>query len=329
MGRCFFLLLFILQSFILKSQSTSNDSSFRIVGYYSLNNAMKNNIRYFPFNKLTHINLYFLNPDTSGNFKHPLTRLVPFINAAHKNKVKVLLSIGGGGSHPYYKKLLNDTNRDAFVIKLNKLINRYNLDGIDIDLEDKDITGNYGKFVVQLGDSLHHHFKIITAAVAIYFKDSYPDEALSKFDFINLMSYDHTAAWAPEKPGPHASYLQAVYDLAYFRFIKQIPKNKITLGVPFYGYGFGPALIKRGITLNYATIVQKYPGAAFKDTVTTNKRNTIYYNGIPTIKMKTQLALKQASGIMIWQLSGDAPPPNSLLDAINMEIEMNKDLKSQ
>jgi len=33
---------------------------------------------------------------------------------------------------------------------------------------------------------------------------------------------------------------------------------------------------------------------------------TLYYNGIPTIKKKTVLAKEKASGIMIWQLSGDA-----------------------
>jgi chitinase len=42
----------------------------------------------------------------------------------------------------------------------------------------------------------------------------------------------------------------------------------------------------------------------------------IYYNGIPTIKQKTDLAKQEASGIMIWQLLGDAPGDKSLLNAI-------------
>jgi chitodextrinase len=46
----------------------------------------------------------------------------------------------------------------------------------------------------------------------------------------------------------------------------------------------------------------------------------ITYNGIPTIRNKTKLALQQGSGVMIWELSQDAPGANSLLAAISSEI---------
>ena len=164
--------------------------------------------------------------------------------------------------------------------------------------------------------------KLLQQQLLYILKTVISEEALAQYDFVNLMSYDHTAASAPDKPGPHSSYMQAVSDLAYFRIVKGISKDKITLGVPFYGYGFGPSLIKRGITLNYEDIVEKYPGAEFKDETVTRDSNTIYYNGIPTIKMKTALAKEEASGIMIWQLSGDAPAPKSLLDAINDEEKL-------
>jgi GH18 family chitinase len=45
--------------------------------------------------------------------------------------------------------------------------------------------------------------------------------------------------------------------------------------------------------------------------------NVLYYNGLPTIRRKTELAMKEAGGIMIWQVMGDAPGPKSLLRAIN------------
>ena len=44
---------------------------------------------------------------------------------------------------------------------------------------------------------------------------------------------------------------------------------------------------------------------------------TIYYYGIPTIRRKSGLAMEKASGIMIWQILGDAPNDLSLLRAIN------------
>lgn len=308
----------------LKAQTVNKDTAFKIVGYYSLQSALKNDFKSFPFEKITHIDLYFLNPDSLGNFHQNLTALISFINAAHAKHVKVLVSIGGGGKHPYYAKLLKDSSRTTLVNKLIAIAVKYNLDGIDVDLEDKDIDEYYENFVTELASRLHEYNKIITAAIAIYFEASYSDKALAQFDFVNLMSYDHTGAWAPQKPGPHATYLQAFEDLAYFRIIRGIPKEKITLGVPFYGYGFGPDLVKRGITMNYDHIVAKFSGAENKDETDMGKGRTMYYNGMPTIKMKTALAGQEAAGIMIWQLSGDAPPPNSLLDAINETVKKIK-----
>ncbi len=299
------------------------DPSFRVVGYYSLQSAMNKSTLNVPFTKLTHVNLFFLNPDTFGNFKKNYSALIPFIKKAHDKNVKVLVSIGGGGRHPYYAKLLNDTNRAVFIHKLVTLVTKYDLDGVDVDIEGSDIDANYGNFSAELAQALHLRNKIITAAIAIYFKNDYSDKALAQYDFLNLMSYDHTAAWAPQKPGPHASYEQAIDDLTYFRMTRSIPKDNITLGVPFYGYGFGPKHQVRGVTMNYNHIVTAFPTAELSDEWNMNDSTVMYYNGMTTIKMKTLLAKEQASGIMIWQLSGDAPGSKSLLGEIDRVAKEN------
>ena len=60
---------------------------FRIVGYYSLNAALNwEETKEVPLKRLTHINLWFLNPDSSGNFTKDFSALEPFIKAAHKKK---------------------------------------------------------------------------------------------------------------------------------------------------------------------------------------------------------------------------------------------------
>jgi GH18 family chitinase len=51
---------------------------------------------------------------------------------------------------------------------------------------------------------------------------------------------------------------------------------------------------------------------------------SVFYNGIPTIKQKTTLAKEKASGIMIWQLGGDARGSKSLLNAIYKTAYKNK-----
>src|SRR5215217_4224229 len=117
----------------MNGQSVNGKSQFKIVGYYSLQSAMTDTLSNVPFDKVTHINLWFLNPDTLGNFMQDFSSLQPFINAAHAKNVKVLASIGGGSPHPYYHALLKDDKRTMFITNLIEVVSKYNLDGIDVD----------------------------------------------------------------------------------------------------------------------------------------------------------------------------------------------------
>jgi chitinase len=311
------LLAIIVLSSSVKGQSANDKSKFKVVGYYSLQSAMTDTLSKVPFDKVTHINLWFLNPDTLGNFTQDFSLLQPFINAAHAKNVKVLASIGGGSPHPYYHALLMDDKRAMFVTNLISVVTKYNLDGIDIDLEGGDIDENYEKFVIDLASLLRSKNKMITAAIAVYYKDKLSDKALAQYDFVNVMSYDRTGSWRPEKPGPHSTYAHAVEDLEYFGVERKIPKDKMVLGVPFYGYGFGPELTSPAIGMNYRQIVSQFPGAELYDEYKMPDGKILYYNGIETMKQKTALAKEKASGVMIWQVKGDAPEKLSLLQAIN------------
>lgn len=51
--------------------------------------------------------------------------------------------------------------------------------------------------------------------------------------------------------------------------------------------------------------------------------STNYYNGIPTIAKKTQLALDTAGGIMNWELTQDTNDDFSLLKAMDDTIKGN------
>ena len=297
-------------------EAQKQKENFRVIGYYSLRSAM-NGFKEFPFKRVTHVNLYFLNPDSVGNFTRDLSPLEPFFTKAHNKNVKVLFSIAGGSSHPYYHNLLKGEKRTAFIQNLVSLVIRYNLDGIDVDIEGADIDDNYEIFVVELGQALKSVNKLMTAAIAVYYKDQFTDKALAQYDFVNVMVYDRTGPWNPEKPGQHSSYDNAVEDLDYFAIVRKIPKEKMVLGVPFYGYGFGPQLTSPAKSMNYNEIVAKFPGSQNVDEWKMDDGMIMYYNGIPTIKKKTELAKEKASGVMIWQLGGDARCSKSLLKVIN------------
>jgi len=314
--------LVIIASIMLayQNQAQKNKSAFKIVGYYSLQSALAADVTKVPFNRLTHINLFFLNPDMLGNFDQDLSAIAPFIKAAHDNNVKVLPSIAGGGKHAYYHSLLMNDKREKFVMDLLNIVLKYNFDGIDVDIEGSDIDNNYEKLAVDLAKAFKPHKKLVTSAIAVFYKDVLTDRALAQYDFMNIMSYDHTGPWTPSKPGPHSTYDHAVADLDYFHAIRKIPKEKLVLGVGFYGYGFGPSLTSQATSMNFGDILTKFPGSENFDQLNLPDSSVMYYNGIPTIRKKTALAKEKASGIMIWQILGDAAGETSLLQAINEEV---------
>lgn len=311
-----FLIFFLISIILNTGLSQQKNSDFKIVGYYSMRSAMEG-YKKFPFKRVTHVNLYFLNPDTLGNYTQDLSQLEPFVKKAHKKGIKVLVSIGGGGEHPYYHRLLQDDKRGKIVEQLVDLVVKHNLDGLDNDLEHGDIDDNYEPFVVELKSALEAHNKILTAAVVVSERPLFTDRALAQYDFVNIMSYDHTGPWRPDKPGQHSSYEDAINDINYFGVIRGKPAKEMMLGVPFYGYGFGPELTSKASGMNYRQIVETYPGSENLDEIPVKDGKIMYYNGIPTIKKKTELAMQKAGGIMIWQLGGDAKKSKSLLKVIN------------
>jgi GH18 family chitinase len=97
--------------------------------------------------------------------------------------------------------------------------------------------------------------------------------------------------------------------------VRGIPKNKLVLGLPFYGYGFGK-IDSPVVSMNYKQIVARYPDE-LSDTMHFSDSVVMYYNSIATIKRKTRLALQKGGGVMIWQLLGDADGNRSLLSVID------------
>jgi chitinase len=317
------LVLLIFGFIFFHAHSQNPKSDFKIVGYYSLKSAMLNSYA-FPFKQITHVNLWFLNPDTVGNFNYDLTSLKPFLKKAHRKKVKVFFSIGGGGEHPYYHNLLKPGNRFALVQSFLSLAVQNDIDGIDVDLEGNDIDENYEPFVCELAQALKANNKMMSSAIAVYYKDQLSDKALAQYDFVNIMSYDRTGPWQPDKPGQHSSYNDAQEDLEYFGKERNLPKEKMVLGVPFYGYGFGPDTSTLPMTMNYKTIVASFHGSENSDEWKMANGMIMYYNGIPTIRLKTALSMEKASGIMIWQVEGDAKGRKSLLREIYRSARQNK-----
>ena len=127
------------------------------------------------------------------------------------------------------------------------------------------------------------------------------------------MSYDQIGETWGKAGDEHSTLAVAEKDIATWKALGA-KKEQLTLGVPFYGRGFNG--YKGGYSFQ-KVLTTFGPDSAMYDVVGKACAGCDYvtYNGRPTIRAKAALAAKETAGIMIWELSEDAPAPNSLLEA--------------
>lgn len=301
-----FLLLFILQ--------TTFAQSFNVIGYLPYYRfSWLNDIE---FERLTHVNLAFANPDSLGNLSLEGVNIDPAVAKAHQKGCKVFISLAGGYLTPEHEanwnKLALPANRPSFIQKIVQYVQTHNLDGVDIDLEWQYVETWYSPFVLELKAALYPLGIPLTAALPGSYR--YPqisNAALSAYDWINMMVYDLRGPWDPTNPGQHSPYDWAVDCIDYWRD-QGVSSQKLTLGVPFYGYDFG---VDPVAAFNYRGIVNQDTANAYIDNI-----DQKWWNGRPTIQAKTELAINEVAGIMIWEIGQDAFAANSqysLLTAID------------
>jgi chitinase len=301
------LLILVFYSSVMVSQD------FKTIGY--LPTYRFSTIDDIELDRLTHLNIAFANPDVNGNLTTSGVNIDPIVEQAHDFDLEVFIALAGGAAKlSDWEDWIRPNNRSSFIHKIIDYTLLHNLQGIDVDLEWGNVNDDYSGFVIELRDSVdQHNLKLSVALPGTYRYPEVTDEALSSFDWINLMVYDLTGPWAPNSPGPHSPYSFALSSINYW-VGQGIEKNIITLGVPFYGYDFtNPDNV---IALRYATIIGVDSDYAQLDQV-----GQIYYNGLPTIEKKTMLAIDELSGIMIWEIGQDSFDEYSLLQKIDETIE--------
>lgn len=290
------------------------ETKLRVLGYLPSSRNWSEGLAAVDFNRITDLNLAFINPDANGNFVQD-DAYRQITEKAHDHQVRVFLSLGGGSGPPHLAPLMTADRRGKLVADLVEMAVRYNFDGIDVDIENDLINADYAPLVYALALELKAKKKLMTAALASWNNHLLHDSTLQRYDFINIMSYDRTGPWNLNRPGQHSPFSMVQNDFNYFNQTRGIPASKLLIGLPFYGYGFGPGVPQ---SMSYKNIIMTYPGSESTDSVKVADGGTLYYNGIPTIKQKVNFALSnKASGLMIWQLLGDSNDERSLLKAIN------------
>lgn len=287
------------------------EKSGRIVGYLP-----EWHYQYFDkldLSEVTHINIAFCNPDSSGRISCgiPDRELTRIVSEAHESGVEVFAAFGGGGGcYGYLEHLDTPEEMTAFDADIMQYCEKYGFDGIDLDIElgsSDSIWNYYADWCTELRGLCDERGMQMSTATAQWVAYNVSPETFALFDFVNVMAYDND-----EDPVSHSTYEYAQVCLDYFSTRKHIPAEKLVLGVPFYGRGYDSSgRLDWDSAASFAEILENGEQYYALDNC-----NGMAYNGAVTIEKKAELA-SQYGGIMIWELSHDAAGEKSLLKVIN------------
>ncbi|WBB80519.1 glycosyl hydrolase family 18 protein [Micromonospora sp. WMMD882] len=279
-------------------------NNFKSVGYLPSWTGSVNAVQY---GRLTHVNYAFVLPNSNGSLRAVENpgKLSSLVSLAHANNVKVSIAIGGwnnGDDSAFEALAANSGSRGAFVTNVVNFVAQYNLDGVDMDWEYPDpgaSATNFSLLMQQLSSALRSRGKLLTAAVVSegYYTSGVPTSVFGYVDWLNIMAYDGGS--------PHANYDWSINAVNGWK-ARGLPAAKAVLGVPFYS---------RPGYYTYSALVGMDPANANRDCATVGGVQQCY-NGVPTVRRKTQWAMANAGGMMNWELTQDTTGSTSLVGAI-------------
>lgn len=214
------------------------------------------------------------------------------------------LRLGVAGGH-WKDMAANATARANFARNIKTLIDTYRLDGVDLDFEwptsASEFT-DYSSMVLKIREVLGSGVCFTVSLHPVAFRIT--PEAIAAVDFISYQCYGPAVMRFP--------FAQFVTD-AQEALDYGIPKEKLVMGVPFYG-STGSA------TTGYYNLVVEQ---RLSDT-TLDDFAGYTFNGQKTIREKTRYVCEQGlAGIMSWDLATDVDitHPKSLLKVVKEELD--------
>jgi chitinase len=245
-------------------------SSLLIIGYVFAKDSVLNPSD-IAAEKLTRINYAFANLRQGRvveGFAHDAENFAVLNSLKRRNpNLQVLVSVGGWTwSGAFSDVALTQASRALFIGSALAFIEKYQLDGLDIDWEYPGLPGagnvfraqdkeNYSALLRELrrafnreGKRLHRHLytSVATGANPDFVAHTEMAKVAKAVDSVNLMSYDYYEPADDKIAGHHAplftnpadpKHISADTSVKMYR-AAGVPAHKLVLGVPFYGHAW-------------------------------------------------------------------------------------------
>jgi len=273
---------------------------------------------------MTHAFFAFLKPSNEGSVvefsAEEETALYDYLKKTKKYGCKRFISLGGGGDEAFPIMAASPEARQKFISTVIEFCQEKKFDGIDMDWEAMDNEAkkkNYTLIMKEFRQACNAAGLQLTATIGYgdYWCKWIENEALKQADWIQLMIYDQTATWAASPFGNHASFDHYLEAEKYWTN-RGFTKDKLVMGLPFYGYRFNSRDGGQGTSVLYSEIAAAFPSLSPAADQTPGE-DLCFFNGPETIKKKTNYALENGfGGVMVWEMSQDSQGEKSLQKAI-------------
>ena len=179
-------------------------------------------------------------------------------------------------------------NPDLMVQDIVNIVNEYNLDGINIDIENISVKYKYklSNFVRLIKEALPSG-KIVSVAVAANpeklsktWVAAYDYESLAEYaDYLVLMAYDEHSYGGAEGPVAGIDFVEK----SLKTILESVSKDKVILGIPLYGRFWKEGAEKGGEAIVIGAVenlIKKYHLVPNFDINTMTPKLTVYLDGI-------------------------------------------------
>jgi len=219
-------------------------------------------------------------------------------------------------------------NRSAFIQNVLSLIERFNFDGVNIDIEDvnREDSAGVSALYTELGAAMRRRGYYLSASVPARVSDEPFNPFSDPFDyaaigravnqFIVMLYNEH--GWPGSGPGPVVSigWMRRVLNYT----VTKMPRDKVVAAVSVFGFDFNLTTERNQyVTFSQAmALARRYnrdvifdqetqtPMFAYQDA--SGNQHEVWFENAASIRAKVRLAWELGiSGIALWRMGMEDP----------------------